>query len=62
MRPTTPLLVATAGVAALALSACGVSNTTGGGSGDEKGSGRAHRCSLVLVAGLGSAQRWPGVV
>ena len=36
MRTTTPFLVATAGVAALALSACGVSNTAGGNSGDEK--------------------------
>ncbi|TQL67599.1 tripartite-type tricarboxylate transporter receptor subunit TctC [Nocardioides albertanoniae] len=36
MRTTTPLLVATAGVAALALSACGVSNTAGGSSGEEK--------------------------
>lgn len=36
MRTTTQLLAATAGVAALALSACGVSNTTGGsGDGDE---------------------------
>lgn len=43
MRTTTHLLAATAGVAALALSACGVSNTTGGsGDGEEYPAGNVE--------------------
>lgn len=43
MRTTTHLLAATAGVAALALSACGVSNTTGGsGNGEEYPAGNVE--------------------